>query len=111
MQLIGTNELDFSAYAICVCCGREIYIGELAHTYFDSVALVNYIFCSTDCFMDFISEDIELTRETAKKYSIELHSSKEKIKQLRSEIPKLEAELLIKKGELDFLTNNTKLML
>ena len=111
MKLVDTTKFDTSSYAICSCCGREIYLGECAYTYIDSLSLGSYIFCSTDCFIDSIAEIMTLTRETAKEYSIELHSTKEKIKELEKEISKLEIDLLVKKGDLDYLTNNTKLML
>lgn len=111
MRIIDTSNLDTSAYAICACCGREIYLGECAYTYIDSLSLKTYIFCSEDCFMDSVADIMELTRETAKENGIEIHSTKTKITELKKEISKLEIDLLVKKGELDCLTNNTKLML
>lgn len=111
MMLSNPEHFDNSFYAICACCGREIYLGECAYTFLDSISFNTYIFCSTDCFMDSISEIMLLTRDTAKENGIELHSTKTKIQELKKEISKLEVDLLVKKGELDCLTNNTKLML
>ena len=111
MRLVDTSNLDISEYAICACCGREIYLGECAYTYVDSLSLNTYIFCDADCFIDAVADMMMLTRETAKENGIELHSTKTKITELKKEISKLEVDLLVKKGELDCLTNNTKLML
>ena len=111
MRLIDSTELDTSAYAICAGCGREIYLGECAYTFLDIISANTYIFCGADCFVDSIADTIELTKETAKSNCIELHNTKDKITELKKEISKLEVDLLVKKGELDCLTNNTKLML
>lgn len=86
-------------YIRCSYCGKRIDIGEEVYT------LDGIICCDAHCFTDLFAE-IELLSETKAKVSgHEVFDDAERIKELRSEIPKMEQELTIMKLELAGLEN------